>query len=76
MILPKAKPQYDGQDEQGLRDILIREDSRNVKKGADIRLTKSRSSDRSPRLIVQSPDGSLWALEIDNAGVVSWSPTT
>lgn len=72
MILPKAKPQYDGQDEQGLRDILIREDSRNVKKGADIRLTKGRSSDRSPRLIVQSPDGSLWALEIDNAGVVTW----
>lgn len=76
MILPKAKPEYDGRDEQGLRDILIKEDDRNVKKGSDIRLTRGRSVDRSPRLIVQSPDGSLWALEVDNAGVATWSPTT
>lgn len=76
MILPKAKPEYVASDEQAFRDILIKEDDRNVKKGADIRLTRGRSTERMPRLIIQSPDGSLWALEIDNAGVISWSPTT
>lgn len=44
---------------------LVREDERNRKVGQDVRLLVGE------RIILKSPDGSRWAIEVDNAGALS-----
>jgi len=64
MILPKAFPKYDAVNEQETREALQQADTKNVKKGDTIYLRRN-------ELVVSAPDGSLWALKVDNAGVVT-----
>jgi len=64
MILPKAVPKYDAVNEQETREALQQADAKNVKKGDTIYLRRN-------ELVVSAPDGSLWALKVDNAGVVT-----
>lgn len=64
MILPKASPKYDASNEQNARDMLNTEDRKNVKKGDTINFTRN-------ELVISAPDGSRWAVKVDNAGVVS-----
>lgn len=44
---------------------LVREDERNRKVGQDVRLLVGE------RIILKSPDGSRWAIAVDNSGVLS-----
>lgn len=64
MILPKAQTQYDQANEESTRQMLNTEDRKNVKKGDTIYFAKN-------EVIISSPDGTRWALKVDNAGVVT-----
>lgn len=61
MILPNfTNPQL-----VELSRVLIAEDEKNWKRGRDIELA------RGERLILRSPDGTRYALVVDNAGALS-----
>jgi hypothetical protein len=64
MILKGAPGSYDAANEQSVRDALVQEDRRNAKKGETLRFGRNEA-------LIQSPDGSWWALKVDDAGVVS-----
>lgn len=64
MILPKASPKYDISNEQNARDMLNTEDRKNVKKGDTINFTRNEA-------IISAPDGTRWAIKVDNAGTLS-----
>ena len=70
MILPKAKAQYDQTDDQETRDILMREDRQNIKRGFDIVLTPGRASRRAPRIILYSPSGDPFYLTVADDGTL------
>jgi hypothetical protein len=66
MKLPRAKLIYNQPDDQTLRNMLEKADTENHKKNRDV--------DISPgRLIIKSPDGTRWSIEVDNSGNVSAS---
>lgn len=44
--------------------VLIKEDERNHKRGRDVELAQTE------RIILRSPDGTRWALTVDNSGVL------
>ena len=64
MQLPPPLPLYSMENEGQTRATLQREDLRNRKKGEDIDMATG-------RLILTSPDGTRFALTIDNAGILS-----
>lgn len=64
MILPKAPAAYDASNEEDARESLRRADRENVKRGDTIYLVRN-------EIVIASPNGSLWAIKVDDAGVVS-----
>lgn len=65
MNIPSPGKAYDRQNEMVFRDEVRRADFENVKLGADVRFQ------RGERVVLMSPNGSLWALSASNAGVLS-----
>lgn len=64
MRLPPAPVVYTQEAEQTMRSLVQQADIQNHKRNRDV--------DISPgRLILKSPDGTRWSIEVDNAGVVS-----
>lgn len=64
MKLPIAGPAYSRESEQEMRKRLEQEDAINFKKGQDLRLQ------RGERLILASPNGTLFYLTVNNAGTL------
>ena len=64
MSTPFAPAQYSQTDQNEARAELTREIERRHKRGADIELS-------SDRLILRSPNGSRFAVAVDNAGALS-----
>lgn len=64
MKLSPAPEKYDRAEEQANRKLLEGADALNYKKAQDIRLQ------RSERLIMPSPDGTLWIVSVSNAGAI------
>lgn len=66
MKLPRAKPLYDPVDDQTLRNMLEKADMDNHKRARDVEISPG-------RLVIKSPDGTRWSIEVDNSGNVSAS---
>lgn len=64
MILLDAPGRYDPQNEQETRQVLALEDKKNVKKGESVRFGRN-------EVLIQSPDGSWWAIKVADDGTVS-----
>lgn len=62
--LPVALPNYNRESEQEMRKRLEIEDALSFKKGQDLRLQ------RGERLILVSPNGTLYYITVDNAGAL------
>lgn len=67
MILPKSPATYDQSNEESARQMLNTEDRKNVKKGDTVYFKRN-------EVVISAPDGSMWALKVDNAGAVSTEP--
>lgn len=63
MILPEPPANYSPQVENERNRSLRLADQRNRKIDQDVELSDE-------RLIIRSPDGSRWALTVDNLGVL------
>ena len=66
MRLPQAKPNYSQVDDQTARSLIERADAENHKRNRDIEVSPG-------RLILQSPNGTRWSIEVSNSGVISAS---
>lgn len=64
MKLSPAPAKYDQADEQAVRNQIRSSDSENFKRGRDLRLQQGE------RIILMAPDGGLWAITVDNSGVL------
>lgn len=64
MILPGAPLQYSQPNESEARNLLMQEDKRNAKKGETLFFNRN-------EVILSAPDGSRWAIKVDNAGTLS-----
>lgn len=64
MKLPFASAQYDRANEQAARNEVFKEDYANFKKGQDVRLQ------RGERLIMPSPNGTLWIVSVSDGGAM------
>lgn len=64
MRLPPSPPIYRPEDDQTVRSMVQRADDENHKRNRDVEISPG-------RLILKSPDGTRWSIEVDNAGVVS-----
>ena len=65
LILPSAPLEYNTRDQANLRKALQEADQQNIKKRLDIYLVQGE------RLILKSPNGTKYALTVDNSGVLS-----
>ena len=65
MSLPIAGPQYDQGAENRFRSEVERELSKTLRRGVDLEFANGE------RVILRSPDGSRFALTVDNAGALS-----
>jgi hypothetical protein len=70
MNLPKPPRDYGQNDQAQTRDLVAREDARNVKKGADLEFNGD-AAVAGPRLILVSPNGTRFRLLVSNAGALS-----
>lgn len=64
LILPKAAPAYDQSNEEEARQALRLADQQNAKKGETLYFDRN-------EVVISAPDGSRWALKVDNAGAVT-----
>jgi hypothetical protein len=64
--LPQARPIYSQIDDQTVRSLIERADAENHKRNRDVEVSPG-------RLILQSPDGTRWSIEVSNSGVISAS---
>lgn len=64
MRLPPAPATYAQEAEQTMRSLVQQADMQNHKRNRDVEISPG-------RLILKSPDGTRWSIEVDNAGVVS-----
>ena len=62
--LPRPGAQYSQGDEANARGLIEAADAQNMKIRQDVNISKR-------RLILQSPDGNLWSVEVSNAGALS-----
>lgn len=65
MNLARSPDKYDRAADQQMREELRREDVLNFKRGQDVRL------EQGERLVLRSPNGTAFKIEVDNAGVLS-----
>lgn len=65
LTLPSAPAQYNRQDQMNMRQALQEADKKNLKAQKDIYLVQGE------RLILKSPNGTKYALSVDNSGVLS-----
>lgn len=65
MNLAAAPAAYDRADQARVRQALQTADAENFKKRRDVELANGE------RLILESPDGSRWGVQVDNAGALS-----
>lgn len=63
MILPIPPVRYESTDQSRLREELRRADAENHKRGRDVEIGAG-------RVILTSPNGTRYALTVDNAGVL------
>lgn len=64
MNLPRPSDKYDATNEAQTRGTLETADGQNMKKTADVAIIRR-------RLILQSPNGSLFSIVVSNAGALS-----
>lgn len=64
MKLPLPSGSYDRVAEQRRNGIIEQADARNHKRGQDVEIGEG-------RLILTSPDGTRFAIEVDNAGTIT-----
>ena len=64
MRLPSSRLTYTQIDDQTARSMLERADAENHKRNRDIEVSPG-------RLIIKSPDGTRYSIEVSNAGVIS-----
>lgn len=64
MKLPASRPTYTQVDDQTARSVLERADAENHKRNRDIEVSPG-------RLIIKSPNGTRYSIEVSNAGVIS-----
>lgn len=65
MSLPRAPNAYSREDQDRLRTELDKMDAKNRKAGQDVEVAGSE------RLILSSPNGSRWDIQVSNAGALS-----
>ncbi len=63
MNLPSPPPRYEPTDQARLREELRRTDAENHKRGRDVEIGAG-------RVILTSPNGTRYAITVDNAGVL------
>jgi hypothetical protein len=66
MRLPASRPAYTQVDDQTARSMIERADAENHKRNRDIEVSPG-------RLIIKSPDGTRYSIEVSNLGVISAS---
>jgi hypothetical protein len=66
MRLPDPPPKYDQEHQSDVQVRLESEDRANHKRGRDIEVSPA-------RLILTSPNGTRYAVAVDNAGAISTS---
>lgn len=64
MKLPASRLTYTQVDDQTARSVLERADAENHKRNRDIEVSPG-------RLIIKSPNGTRYIIEVSNAGVIS-----
>jgi hypothetical protein len=64
MRLPASKPTYAQVDDQTARSLIERADAENHKRNRDIEVSPG-------RLIIKSPNGTRYSIEVSNVGVIS-----
>lgn len=64
MKLPASRLTYTQVDDQTVRSVLERADAENHKRNRDIEVSPG-------RLIIKSPNGTRYSIEVSNAGVIS-----
>ena len=64
MKLPASRPTYTQVDDQTARSVVERADAENHKRNRDIEVSPG-------RLIIKSPNGTRYTIEVSNAGVIS-----
>lgn len=65
LTLPDAPAQYSARDQSSVRKALQEADQQNIKTRRDIYLVQGE------RLILKSPNGTKYALTVDNSGALS-----
>jgi hypothetical protein len=65
MSLPRAPETYSKDDQDRFRKTLDQLDTQNRKKQQDVEIAGSE------RLILASPNGSRWSVQVSNAGALS-----
>jgi hypothetical protein len=65
MSLPRAPGAYSKDDQDRFRKTLDQRDTQNRKKQQDVEVAGSE------KLILSSPNGSRWSVEVSNAGALS-----
>jgi hypothetical protein len=63
-------PTYDPAEQSRIRAEIERADAQNFKRLQDVRLQNGE------RLILKSPNGSVWSITVSNAGAISAVATT
>lgn len=66
LVLPPTPEDYDAQRERERNLLLEQEDRRNLKRGTDVEVDRA-------RLILRSPNGTRWQVEVDDTGALSTS---
>lgn len=64
LIIPKASPAYSQANEEEMRQALRMADQQNAKKGETLYFVRN-------EVVIASPNGSLWAIKVDDTGAVS-----
>lgn len=70
MRIPPAPANWSPQYQQSVNSEVEMADRKNRKVGQDVELGPGDGT-RQERLILRSPDGTRWSIEVDNAGVIS-----
>jgi len=67
MKLPRPRPTYDSQDEAQTRALIEQADGKTLKQGQTIDLPLNAA------IVMTSPNGTRYRLDISDSGVASWT---